>query len=1102
MVASSAAPPLWATFVILSVRAVNRVKAAAWLAGVRTRISFRVAAHWREAGAGINGITLAHTFALHDPSQERSRRRTPYQGGRFFWGAVGLALALTAGPSVAAAAPALTLDMPAQPLSLTLKRVARAGSVELAFDRAVTDRLRAPQIKGRFTVDQALSTALASSGLAVRRSSDGAYVIQPGPSEPHTSPVGPSDDGAVSELLVMGRRNLNTGIRRTRDDIQPFDVALDAMLRNAGDVDIEAYMRRAMPADAQPASLSQAPVLNAGSARSRIDLLGLGSNQTLVLVDGRRLPSAPSAVGNGAGFVQTDINAIPLSAVERIEVLTAAAGALYGPGATGGVVNVILKRDYRGGEIQLAQGFTEHGDGLTTRLDAAIGRTSEDGRSGLSVRASFAKNEGLEVGERVFGVRALQQIGADFTSGRVSKLYVPVGGAVNVVSAIGPLTLKPAYGGGALGSAFTSFSTNGFTATEAIANAGKLNLNLAPDAFGETQSLLTATRRQSLIVSARHEAGNFEGFFDYLLLDNRGRATIPAGDAVLPVAATSPINPFAQQVYVSRSVPWDGSVRNRSFTQRLNVGLIARLEKGWMVEGDVSRSRSLVQVNDETRGATFDAMTSILSGGGRIGPDLSPFASQEDFVRTYGFYRLPGGDFLELRDRLLSANLRASGPLWRLPGGPMTMTLTAEAFREEAPGGLSSSHDRQTKQQVVVEGNRLALATRSVYGEWRLPLGPVDGPSPFNGLELQVALRVDDYRVSAPQANEGPGQGPVMTTVTSRNLVVARTLGLKTFVADGVMLRASYGEGHLPPRSDQIQPRVIFFDRGLILSPDPRRAGERIGAGGFQLIAIGSPELGPEMARTFSLGMVIEPRWLEGARLSIDYLWTEKRQEIVDPSSGGTGYFLARESLYPSRIVRAPLTDADRARGYDAGIITRIDITPLNIGRSIAETVDVSAEYERDLAGGRAGVYLRGSWQPSYRRRDDPEQGWTETAGYSDGPLRLRAFAGAQWSINDFSIGINGQFYGGYKLAASGFAAPAVNPTPGIAKQDGHIGAQAYFDAFSNWSIGPDGRTQFQLLVRNLLDRQPPSAVNAAAGYSTYGDARGRSFELSLRRRF
>lgn len=1007
---------------------------------------------------------------------------------------LGLALALVWATQSQAGA-TIGLDMPAQSLSLTLKRVARAGSVELAFDRAVTDKLTAPRLKGAFSVDQALKTALANTGLGVQKTSDGAYVIKPmaGPPSIRRSDAG---DGAVSELLVLGRRNLNTGIRRTRDDIQPYDVALDETIRGAGEADVEGFMRKAMPADAQAASLTQAPVANAASARSRIDLLGLGSGQTLVLVDGRRLPSVPDAVGAGAGFAQADVNGVPLAAIERIEVLTAAAGALYGPGATGGVVNIILKRDYQGAQVGVTQGFTEHGGGLTRRLDASIGRTSRDGRSGLSVRVGLARDEGLDVGQRIFGERALQVNGANFKAGLTSSVYVPIGAQANVISLDGPLTLKPEYGGAALGSPYTTFPTSGFTVAEALANAGKLDLDLPADAFGKAQSLTTKTNRRSVIVSGRHEAGIFEGFFDYLFLDNRGRAVAPAGYAVLPVVAESDYNPFEQTLYVARSAPFDGIVRNRSVTQRVNVGLIARLPKSWMVEGDLSLSQSRIRGANDARGANVKAQLATYYDG-YAGPGLSPFASQEVFAAAYRAYQVADGSHMKLDDALGDVNVRASGPLLRLPGGPMTMTVSAEASRERAPGGESYAFDVVSQAPQTLQGVRLRLATRSLYGEWRAPLGASDAPYPLRGLELQAALRGDAYRMTAPQTNTTLSGRAVTSQGVSKHAVLAKTLGLKTFLADGVMLRASYSEGHLPPRADQAQALVIST-RGWPAF-DAERGGEPIGMSGLTLVQDGSLDLDPERARTYAVGLVVEPRWLTGARLSIDCQRTEKSHEITAFASGDAAYFLARETLYPSRVARAPLTDADRAKGYTAGEVIFVDTSAMNSGRSIAETVDVSAEYRHALRRGVASASLRGVWQPTYRRMDDPEKPWTQIAGYSDGPLRVRATAGAQWSGDVMTLGVNAQYYGRYKAALSGFGG-VVDSTAITSLAGVRIPSQVYLGAFSRWAIGD--RTQMQLNVRNLLDATPPLNAAVPTGYSTYGDARGRGFELGQTRRF
>ncbi len=992
----------------------------------------------------------------------------------------------------------MTLDMPAQSLSLTLNRVARAGSAELAFDRAFTDRLRAPPLKGRFTVNQALAKALVDTGLAVQRTQDGAYVVKPATLQvPRPKDVG---DGAVSEILVLGRRNLNTGIRRTRDDIQPYDVALDETIRTASAGDVEGFMRRSMPSDAQSASLAQAPVANAASARSRIDLLGLGSGQTLVLVDGRRLPSVPAAVGNGAGFVQADVNGIPLAAIERIEVLTAAAGALYGPGATGGVVNLILRRDYQGGEVAVSQGFTQHGGGLVGRLDAAVGHTSQDGRTGVSVRIALGDDQGLDVGQRSFGERALSANGADFAAGKIVTPYVPIGAAVNVTSSSGVLTLKPSYGGAALGSSYTTFALTGFTVAEAIANAGRLNLELPANAFGETQSLTTRTTRRSLIVSARQEVGSLEGFFDYMVLDNLGRAVAPAGYAVLSVGPESPYNPFEQRVYVSRSVPWDGVVRNRSATQRATAGLIAHLPRGWMAEGDLALSRARVKAANAARGATILA-TLATAYDGYAGPGLSPFASQDEFLAAYRAYQVADGSFTKLDDALTDINLRASGPLWRLRGGPLTMTMTAEASQERTSGGESFGFDVARQAPLSVRGDRLRLTTRSAAAEWRAPLGAPDAPRPLRGLELQAALRGDAYRMTAPQTHMsllGDGAPAFTSQAVSKHALVAKTLGLKTYLSDGVMLRASYSEGHLPPRSDQTQSLIVSARAWPAV--DPRRSGEILGATApLTIVQNGSPTLKAERARSRSIGLVIEPPWLPGARLAVDYLRTAKSHEITTFAAGNVAYFLAREAIYPSRVVRAPLTDVDRAKGYSAGAITLLDTSAMNSGRSVVETIDASAEYRRMVGRGSVSAYLRGVWLPSYRRIGDPDKPWTETAGYSDGPLKFRALAGAHWSGEGLSLGFNVQYYDSYKAGSSGFTVAPDNLA--IAKPHGErIRSQAYADVFCRWAIG--GRAAVQATVHNLLDATPPLALAAPTGYSTYGDARERSFEISLTRRF
>jgi len=117
---------------------------------------------------------------------------------------------------------------------------------------------------------------------------------------------------------------------------------------------------------------SQGSIPNSFAAgSSAVSLRGLGVNSTLVLVNGRRMSTYGLADDGARTFV--DLNSIPLEAVERVEVLKDGASAIYGSDAIGGVVNVILRKNYTGTSIGGSYGQTGHNDGQTTRVFGTIG---------------------------------------------------------------------------------------------------------------------------------------------------------------------------------------------------------------------------------------------------------------------------------------------------------------------------------------------------------------------------------------------------------------------------------------------------------------------------------------------------------------------------------------------------------------------------------------------------------------------------------------------------------------------------------------------------------------------------------------------------------
>ena len=94
---------------------------------------------------------------------------------------------------------------------------------------------------------------------------------------------------------------------------------------------------------------------------SSVNLRGMGANRTLVLINGRRQASFPSAAGGTSNFV--DVSDIPTAAVARIEILTGGASAIYGSDAVGGVVNIILKTEYEGAKVAVKYNDPTQGGG-------------------------------------------------------------------------------------------------------------------------------------------------------------------------------------------------------------------------------------------------------------------------------------------------------------------------------------------------------------------------------------------------------------------------------------------------------------------------------------------------------------------------------------------------------------------------------------------------------------------------------------------------------------------------------------------------------------------------------------------------------------------
>jgi iron complex outermembrane receptor protein len=197
-----------------------------------------------------------------------------------------------------------------------------------------------------------------------------------------------AQDDALEEIVVTGSR-----IARRDFSAQSPIVSVDAESFNARtNVGLEATLNQlpqftvAGTQAATSAAATPFPQATAAPGAATINLRGLGLNRSLVLLDGRRVQPVN-------GQLVVDLNTIPSAAIERVEVITGGAAAVYGADAIAGVVNFILRRDFEGVEFGGQTGISEEGDGEETSLNGLLGASFADGRGSVMLGADYSKRK-------------------------------------------------------------------------------------------------------------------------------------------------------------------------------------------------------------------------------------------------------------------------------------------------------------------------------------------------------------------------------------------------------------------------------------------------------------------------------------------------------------------------------------------------------------------------------------------------------------------------------------------------------------------------------------------------------------------------------------
>ncbi len=1024
----------------------------------------------------------------------------------------------------------LDFNIAPQRLATALVQFSRQANAPIVSDTKEVSAFDSPGVSGRMSVRSALQALLSGTRLSYKVTESGAIAVGPftqtassalpdagnAPSKLRLAQADSRDDTprsatasasaakkeeleeivvSIPEVLVVGSKILNMDIRRTRDDPQPYVIFEREVIEQSGARSLEDFLKQRLTMNTRNTTGVQSATSIVGN-QSKINLRGLGDNQTLILVDGHR---AVSTVAQGQPL-QSDLNGIPLAAVERIEVLPTTASGIYGGSATGGVVNVVLRRDYTGAEAKATYENSFDTDTGISRADLSAGFNLEDGRTNILFAASYSDSNVLTVADRDFIQRGRERILANNPGFFLNASSPLLGATTNIRSLTGAnLTLDPAFGGTALDSPIT-FVPVGYAGAASdggaalVANAGSYNFDLADSAQSQAkrQSLFSASTVESVNVTVRREfSDRVQAFLEATASDSRTEtaASFTATPAFI-IPASAPNNPFAQDIWVTvPTAGGDGEHETLTRARRLVGGVIVKLTRNWSAEADFTWDRS--RLNLSSPGGLTPAGTAALANG-----TLDVLRDTTAFPLALEPYRLPDSGHLSPYGAVLKDSaLRFSGPLGSLPAGAPVASVLLEHRDEQFP------ESRLQSDATVFRFPEQSQSVDSAYLELRIPLVSAKNAIPgVREFELQLAGRRDQYTVNGTTGLITEGSSEQVVRATNKNNSTNPTLGLRYRPFDDLTLRASYGTGFLPPAVHQLVPNAPFTCPGCFL--DPRRGNEPVGAA--ELRFGGNPDLVPEESKSWSAGLILTPRVIQGLRLSADYTHIDKTDNIVDLVTG----LVDLDPIEPlGRITRGPVPPNDP---YGVGPVTIIDATMLNLARARLDAVDIAIDYHAATERfGTFDFFAAATRTLHYETQTLPTDPVVENVGVAGSignefPLELKGNAGAIWELGRWSLGWTTTYHDSYRVSR--------NATVVMNQGSETVASQLYHDVFARYRfVGDRARgigaalrdTEVQLTVKNVFDEDPPfDAGDTSSYYSALGDPRGAVYSLTVRKAF
>ncbi|HYC37034.1 MAG TPA: TonB-dependent receptor [Usitatibacter sp.] len=851
----------------------------------------------------------------------------------------------------------------------------------------------------------------------------------------------------------------------------PVTVITREQIRDSGQRDVAELLRNVSAANAGSLIDNSSGSFSAGA--QTVSLRGLGSAGTLVLVNGRRMTPAAFADPNNGNSTVYNINSIPIDAIDRIEILKDGASAIYGSDAMAGVVNLILRRDFRGAEASASYSTNKDGDWTSWRASATVG-VGDLAKQGWNLLGTFEHYHRDPV-----NVKDLKAVNVSENQAR---------GNWRITQSANGFPANY-FREGVLGN--NSFTT--FVGVDANCPPERIiNARCRYDFYNDLNAAFKQDRDDAYLRGTMNFSANTQGFGEFLF--SRVKTDY-----------------FTTPTFISNtfSVWATGAGELRQYRLILPVGhpdnpTTVPVAAAYTF-ADIGR-RAQKQTNDTTRAlvgvkgswGAWDYETGLLWMQNDKKDRYTGYVSFPDLqaVVADGSYRFDGRqnspDVInrialsfpeEGESSVTSWDLRGSRELMELAGGPLAVAAGIEARREEL---VITPDARITAGNVVGRGTSAADGSRTVtalYAEMSVPF--------IRRVETQLAVRTERY------SDFGNSTTP--------------KVGIKYMPTDQVAVRGTYAKGFRAPSLSQVSTSSVqsFFTAVR----DPLRCpvlvtGQTECSFNLPTIIRSNTELQPEKSDNYTAGFILAPT--RDLTMSVDY-WYIKRKDQIDRFS--PTYILARESQFPGAVVRDPNPATWLPGVPNSGPVLFVYRQFFNLASTEVSGVDVDASWRFNLGNaGRMVATFTGTYLAHYKYALAPSDPIVDQAGTFGGPSdalpRFRGQLGVDWSRGAWGASarvnyVSGWFdgAGGTEEEGGGCFAPAAL----LLTADCKVKPWTTVDLGLTWS-GIRNLT-LGVLVRNVADKaapyEPLAAQTTQAGFnSQYHNALGRYFTVNVNYKF